>query len=109
MKQMRLEFSIKEMTEKDIDNVLNIDRACFSTSWSREIYEKEIIENDFAHYFVVKTNKKIIGYVGIWLVLDEAQITNIAILPESQGHGIGEKIFGYAIQFMINRGANRLS
>src|SRR5699024_9387770 len=60
------EFVIQEMTENDIDAVLELDLKCFSAPWNREIYEKEVTENDFAHYFIIKTDEKVIGYVGLW-------------------------------------------
>src|SRR5699024_367881 len=44
------EFVIQEMTGNDIDAVLELDLKCFSAPWNREIYEKEVNENDFAHY-----------------------------------------------------------
>lgn len=103
------EFSIREMKEEDIDAVLHIDKTCFSMPWTREIYEQEVTENQFAHYFVIEERQKIIGYIGIWIVLDDAQVTNIAILPDYRGYGIGENLFGYAVQFMIQQGAIRLS
>src|SRR5699024_9459746 len=82
------EFVIQEMTGNDIDAVLELDLICFSAPWNREIYEKEVNENDFAHYFIIKTDEKVIGYVGLWLVLEDAQVTNIAIAPEYRGYGI---------------------
>lgn len=103
------EFTIRQMTENDIDVVLEIDLTCFSAPWSREIYENEVLENNFAHYFVIKTDENVIGYVGLWLVLDDAQVTNIAILPSYRGYGIGENLFGYALQYLIQEGAKHLS
>src|SRR5699024_7247324 len=103
------EFSIREMAYEDIDGVMAIDRTAFSSPWSREIIEQEIIDNKFANYFVIEEVNNIIGYVGLWIVEDDAQITNIALLPRYRGYKIGEKLFGYSIQYAIKMGASRLS
>src|SRR5699024_5781659 len=103
------EFVIQEMTENDIDAVLELDLKCFSEAWNREIYEKEVTDVDFAHYVIIKTDEKVIGYVGLWLVLEDAQVTNIAIAPEFRGYGIGEQLFGFALQYLLKQGAKQLS
>ena len=109
MKKVVAEFVIRKMQLGDIPFVLKIEQASFTSPWTEETYEHEIKNNIYAHYFVVETDDKIIGYVGIWLVEDDAQITNIAIIPEFRGYKIGEKLFGFAMQFVVQHGAKRLS
>lgn len=109
MSKIMAEFSIREMVYHDIDAVLKVDEASFPTPWSREIYQREMRENKFAHYFVIEESRQIIGYVGLWIVEDDAQITNIALLPMYRGYKIGEKLFGFAVQFAMQQGATRLS
>ena len=103
------EFSIREMNEKDINGVMKVDLASFASPWTREIFEQEIHHNDHAHYFVIIGEEKIVGYVGLWIVEDDAQVTNIALLPTYRGYKIGEKLFGFAMQYAIQQGASRLS
>src|SRR5699024_11323963 len=103
------EFSIREMEYEDIDVVMSIDRTAFLSPWSREIFEQEIIDNKFANYFVIEEANNIIGYVGLWIVEDDAQITNIALLPRYRGYKIGEKLFGYSIQYAIKRSEEHTS
>lgn len=103
------EFMIREMNEKDINEVMKVDEVSFPTPWTREIYEMEINVNEHAHYFVVVENDKIVGFVGIWIVADDAQITNIAIHPAYRGYKIGEKLFGFALTYAVQQGAVRLS
>jgi ribosomal-protein-alanine N-acetyltransferase len=83
---------IRNMESEDIDNILELENMSFSTPWSKESFIKEIEENKLARYIVAKSNDKIIGYGGMWLILDEAHITNIAVHPEYRGEGIGNKL-----------------
>lgn len=103
------EIMIRKMTLADIEAVLAVDKICFTAPWTKDIYEKEVRDNDFAHYFVIELEKEIIGYIGIWIVMEDAQITNIAILPKYRGYGIGKKLFGFALQYMTQNGAAHLS
>lgn len=106
---MKIEMQIRKMVEKDIAQVMEIDQHTFSSPWTEDIFTYEIKENNYGHYFVVETNDSIIGYVGIWIVHEDAQITNIAILKKYRGYKIGEKLFGYAMQYAHKLGAERLS
>lgn len=103
------EFTIREMVEEDIISVLEVDRLSFSAPWTKETYVQEVKNNQYAHYFVIEERQNIVGYVGLWIVEGDAQITNIALLPKYRGYKIGEKLFGFAMQYALNQGAARLS
>jgi ribosomal-protein-alanine N-acetyltransferase len=80
------------MREEDIDQVLEIEHASFTTPWSREAFYNELNMNKFAVYIVLEIDKKVVGYCGVWVVIDEAHVTNIAILPEYRGRKLGEAL-----------------
>lgn len=93
----------------DIDEVLKVEALSFAEPWPKEIFYQEIKNNDFAYYFVAQLDNQIIGYSGLWSVIDDAQITNIAILPEYRGKKLGEKLFEYTCQQAMRIGVKRLS
>lgn len=99
----------REMTYNDIEEVSVIEKKSFTLPWTTDIYEKELTENSYAHYYVVEKNGKIIGFCGVWIVIDEAQITNIAILPDYRGQNYGVGLFQYIINQVITNGVKRLS
>ncbi|MBD1383158.1 ribosomal protein S18-alanine N-acetyltransferase [Metabacillus arenae] len=100
---------IRLMTMADIDKVYEIEKHSFSTPWTRESFYNEISYNNFATYLVIEYNNEIAGYCGLWVIFDDAQITNIAISPEFRGRGLGETLLGAAIEGAKKLGANRLS
>src|SRR5690625_7491301 len=100
---------IRKMSFIDINEVSEVDQASFSTPWPKETFLQEITKNDYAHYYVAEINHKDIGYVGMWLVIDDAQITNIAVMPEWRGYKIGEMLFQYACEKAIRMGTESLS
>lgn len=100
---------IRPMELSDLDQVEEIEKKSFTTIWSKKLYRRELIENHFAHYFVIEKQNNMIGFCGIWLVLDEAQVTNIAIDPVYRGQGYGGLLFQYMLKRAIIQGAANLS
>lgn len=86
------------MTKKDIPDVVQIEAEAFAVPWTAEIFEHEMTGNNYAHYIVATNGEKVIGHCGMWIVLDECHITNIAVLKEYRGYGVGEKLLKESIQ-----------
>ena len=89
-------ISIRRMQMADLDAVVVVENKAFTTPWSRTAFEEEL-KNDLAHYLVVVEEGQLVGYGGFWLVLDEAHVTNIALLPECQGHGLGSLLLEHMV------------
>lgn len=103
------ELVIRKMEVTDVDNVMKVEKATFTTPWTTDIFYQEIMDNQQAHYFVMELDKEIIGYAGTWIVMDDAQITNIAVMPDYRGHKLGEKLFRFTVQQAMAMGVARLS
>ena len=100
---------IRPMELTDIDQVVDVEIAVFDVPWSEDIFYQEVAENKFAYYFVIEIDEVIVGYAGLWVVIDDAQITNIAISPSYRGYKLGEKLFGFTMEQAIRLGGKRLS
>ncbi len=98
------EVRIRRMTLPDVDSVHAIEAATFPKPWSRKDFVKEMTQNTCARYLVAVEDEKIIGFAGAWIVLDEAHITNIAVLKEYRGRGIGRKLTQALLQYCANLG-----
>lgn len=70
--------------------------------------EKELL-NNFARYLVIKQEDKVIGYGGMWIILDEGHITNIAIHPDFRGIGAGNLILTALIDLCKAEGITALT
>lgn len=89
---MANEIRYRLMTVKDIPAVVAIEKEAFATPWTEEIFEHEMTGNQYAHYIVATDHEEVIGHSGMWVVLDECHITNIAVLKAYRGQGIGEQL-----------------
>lgn len=85
------EVIIREMLPKDLDQIVNIEKICFSLPWSKTSFENEL-KNEFAYYQCAEVSGKIAGYMGMWRIVDECHITNVAVLPEYRNQGIAGKL-----------------
>lgn len=100
------EITVGLMTSVDIDAVHEIEVACFKTPWSKESFRHDIEENQCARYVVVREDGRAIAYAGVWFILDEGHITNIAVHPDRRGMGYGEMVTRAMIQLAADSGMN---
>lgn len=98
------DVKIRRMNIDDVDAVYAIECATFPKPWQREDFVKEMTQNTCARYLVAETEGKVIGFAGTWIVLDEAHITNVAVLSPYRGQGIGKKLTGELMQYAANLG-----
>ena len=82
---------IRFMTIDDIDEVYKVEEDCFVDPWSKDSIRKEL-KNDLARYLVAELDNKIVGYVGVWFVVDEGHITNVAVHSDYRGKKIGDRL-----------------
>ena len=94
----------RRMSNLDIDAISLIENKSFSMSWSREAFVREIDFNPTAYYFVIEDDKNIFGYMGIWKILDEGHITNIALDPDYRGNHYSNILLKFVINQMIEIG-----
>lgn len=101
-------LSFREMAPEDADAVEIVEKACFAIPWSRESFWKEAA-NENTVYLLALDGERVIGYVGCWISFEECQITNVAILPEYHGQGIGTKLFGAIIDAVKAKGVTAMT
>ncbi|HEY2421602.1 MAG TPA: ribosomal protein S18-alanine N-acetyltransferase [Neobacillus sp.] len=102
-------FVFRYMKEEDIDQILEVEHASFTTPWSRESFLNELYNNKFAVYIVLEENNKVIGYCGAWVVIDETHVTNVAILPEYRGRKLGEALLKKMMTVATDMGAKTMT
>ncbi len=97
--------SIAPMLPEDIERVLEIENASFPTPWPRDAYSHELRENRLACYLVARVMHQIVGYAGMWVILDEAHVTTIAVAPSVRRRHIGERLLAGLLEEGMKRGA----
>lgn len=106
---MRLSF--RQMVPDDADAVARVEAASFPVPWSRESFWREA-SNEHTCYVLAcdgEAAAPVIGYAGCWILAGEAQITNVAILPDYRGRGVGTKLMAAVIAAAKARGASAMT
>ena len=83
--------NVRKMTVDDVDGVFEVEKSCFEDYWSKNAFLDEL-KNPHARYLVAETEGKIVGYIGIWLIIDEGHITNVAVHKDFRGRKIGNEL-----------------
>lgn len=99
----------RNMLLRDVDRIMEIEPLCFTMPWSREAFVAELTQNHFAKYLVCELDGEVIGYGGMWVIIDEAHITNIAIHPDYQGRRYGERMMRTMIALAMTHGAAHMT
>jgi len=100
---------IIEMGLEHVDEVAEIERLSFSTPWSKESLEMEVLKNKCARYIVAVKDNRVLGFAGMWLIIDEGHITNIAVHPDFRGQGIGNMLVEALIEECRRNGIHYLT
>ena len=82
-------FIIERMTRADVAQVEAIEQEIFSVPWSEKSFI-DACETKENVYIVCKDNGKVLGYCGMWTVLGEGNITNMAVAKEYRRQGIAK-------------------
>lgn len=102
-------FIIRRMEFDDLDAIEQIEKSAFTVPWSRESFLNELTNNLFAYYLVLEVEGNVIGYGGMWIIADEAHITNIAIAPNYRGKRWGEKLLVTMKDHAAKQGATAMT
>ncbi|MFA5577538.1 MAG: ribosomal protein S18-alanine N-acetyltransferase [Tissierellaceae bacterium] len=98
-----MDIAIRRMEERDLDRIMEIEEDSFTSPWPKNSFLLEITSNQLARYIVAELDGLVVGYGGIWLIIDEGHITNIAVESKYRGLGLGKKLVEGLIDICIDR------
>jgi ribosomal-protein-alanine N-acetyltransferase len=96
---------IEPMTLGDLDAVQRIEGESFSVPWPEHAYRSEIQTNRLASYLVARVEGEIVAYGGIWLMVDEAHVTTVAVAPGWRRQKVGARLMLALLDVALARGA----
>ena len=97
------------MTLDDIDAVQEVERSSFPVPWPANAFRHELTQNRNARYVVARSGDRIVGYAGLWLMVDEAHITTFAVHPDQRRQRIGERLLQRIFEVAVAMNAEWLT
>ena len=82
---------IRLMEERDIPQVAELERLCFSTPWSENSLKESLVRPEYL-FLVEETDGKVTAYGGLLQVMEEGDVTNIAVHPQHRLKGSGTRV-----------------
>ena len=98
----------RPMQKADVSRVAELERICFRSPWSEQSLAGEL-KNRIAHYRVGILQESIQAYAGMWVLYDEAHITNVAVAPEYRRMGYGRALMLEMFRTAILYGAGSMT
>lgn len=93
---------IREMEAADVEAASRLESEAFSMPWSSRDF-LEMVEADYANYYVAELNGKIVGCCGIRNIAGEGEITNVVVDAAYRNQGIGKQM----MRHMLKKAAGR--
>ena len=84
-------FTISEVALRQLDEIEEIEKLCFSVPWSYANLEAQAIGKNKL-FLCACDDTGVLGYVGLTLVLDEGYIANVAVAPKARRRGIADAL-----------------
>ena len=99
----------KKVTKKHVGDVFALEKACFAHPWTYNMFYTDICENDITEYIIAEIDGVHVGYGGMWIILDEAHITNICTHPNFRRRGIASMLLSKLMSIAASKGADRMT
>lgn len=92
MEKAKLEIQFKVADSRHVDQMHDLEEAIFPVPWSYESLAQDVCEHEIAVYIVGMCEDEVVSYAGLWYVLEESHVTNIAVKEKYRRQGIGQNM-----------------
>ena len=87
-----IDIEVRDMTDKDVPQVMEIENLCFKAPWSERDINVELHDNVYSVMQVITLNEQVVGFCDYWNTFENGTICQIAIHPQYQHQKLGSKL-----------------
>jgi ribosomal-protein-alanine N-acetyltransferase len=98
------------MTRGHVDALMPFEQQMFETeAWSRSSYLAELGDTRHRHYVAAESDDgALLGWAGVRVVADEAEILTVGVVPAARRQGIGRLLLAELLEHARERGARQV-
>lgn len=96
-------IQIRKMCAADVEAVAALEKQIFSQPWSRQGF-LDALERMDTIFLVADADGEVAGYIGMYMALDEGEITNVAVAPQMRCRGVGNLLVAALREEAVQRG-----
>ncbi len=101
-------IEIRTLGPDDVDAVVEIETEAFTTPWQANTF-KSLMGRDGVELIVIEDAiEGVIGYAGLWCILDQGELANLALSPLRRGAGLGSHLLQHVVDVASSRGVHKL-
>lgn len=100
---------IRRMELQDVDKVVEIEKELFATPWDKKALCYELEKNAFSTILILENDNEIVGYLGMWLLGDQTQITTLGIKKIYQQKGYSKLLMGKCVAITKEQGYQNIN
>jgi ribosomal-protein-alanine N-acetyltransferase len=94
------------MSAADLDAVTTLERQIYAHPWTRGNFADSLAAGYSA--WLMHVRGALVGYALMTLVVDEAQLLNISVMPQQQHLGLGSALLQHLLVVAGDYGATRI-
>ena len=101
--------AFRTATAGDVSDVAAMERLCYSDPWPASSFTA-LPANERVCFLVARDNQSnaLLGFAIAWHVMDEGELANLAVAPESRRRGIGSALLDAVTTDALGRGTSQL-
>ena len=94
--------------DDELDQVVALEQASFTSPWSRDMLERELRNADVARVYVVRNAQgRVVAFCACWFIFEELHINTLAVDAGVRRRGLATALLRHIVAEALEAGARR--
>ena len=98
---------VRPMTEEDVERVAAIESEAFTSPWQADTFYT-LLQRPGVELHVLDDEGLVVGYSVVWCILDQGELSNIAVAPSHRGRGLAAQLLRHVMKLSKARGVESM-